>query len=78
MRETSESGIPVIDVDGSYLYRKKQLLDPNDAIDGGSPLPEPPLSGWESVTSQNVQEMSKKIPLVTPGLCNFIVCISMI
>ena len=39
--ETSESGIPVIDVDGSYLYREKQLLDPNDAIYGGLPLPDP-------------------------------------
>ena len=40
--EISESGIPVIDVNGSYLYRKKQLLDPNDAIDSGLPLPGPP------------------------------------
>ena len=76
--ETSVSGIPVIDADGSYLYHKKQLLDPHDAIDGGLLLPGPPLSCRESVIAQNVQEMSKKIPLVTPALCNLILCISMI
>ena len=61
------AGTPVIDVNGSYLYRKEQRLS---QVSTSAPLPYPglPFTGWESVTAANVQEMAKNIPHVMPGL----------
>ena len=58
------TGSPVIDVDGSYLYRKQQRLTCGQAT---LPPPSRPLRGWESVTAANMNEMAKKIPRVMPG-----------
>lgn len=55
---------PVIDVDGSYLYRKRVQL--NSSVD--SPPPNPPLTGWKVVNASNVDTMSKHIPRVMPGI----------
>ena len=62
------AGSPVIDVDGSYLYRKQQrLLHSQTSVCAPLPPPTRPLKGWESVTATNVNEMAKKIPRVMPG-----------
>ena len=68
IKEVSESQMPVVDVDGSYMYRKKQQLSSAGFNVAVLPAPTPPLTGWEQVTSDNSATMSKNIPLVTPGL----------
>ena len=68
VREVSESNEPVVDVDGSYMYRKKQQLSSAGFTVATLPAPTPPLSGWEPVTLENSASMSKNIPFVTPGL----------
>ena len=67
VREAVQAKLPVIDVDGSYLYRKQQRLG-----SGSHCTPSPILlTGWESVSAENAREMSVKIPRVTQGvLCN--------
>ena len=60
--------MPVVDVDGSYMYRKKQQLRSAGFNVTGLPAPTPPLTGWEQVTSDNSATMSKNIPFVTPGV----------
>ena len=57
----------VIDVDGSYLYRKQQAQTTTTIVNN---LPSEPLAGWESVTADNCKEMAKKIPPVMPGIQN--------
>jgi len=59
---------PVVDVDGSYLYRKQQRLCSSGVVSAALLLPAAPLIGWECVTSTNVAEMSTKIPRVMPGI----------
>lgn len=57
----------MIDVDGSYLYRKhKQLADTGYRP---SPLdvPAPPPTGWVMVTADNHREIATKIPAVSAG-----------
>ena len=70
VREAVQANLPVIDVDGSYLYRKQQRLGSGSHC-MPSPIPSLPLTGWESVSAENAREMSVKIPCVTQGvLCN--------
>ena len=57
-------GKPVIDVDGSYLYRKQQKQATAVTVTN---VPSEPLAGWESVIADNCEEMAKKIPPVMPG-----------
>ena len=67
IREAKKNKTPVIDVDGSYLFRKHQQL-----LSQGLPLvpldiPSTPLTGWEPVNAGNYFEMAKKIPRLTSG-----------
>ena len=49
------------------MYRKhKQLADSGLTV-APLPLPSPPLSGWESVSQDNVAVIAKKVPHVTSG-----------
>ena len=57
----------VVDVDGSYLYRKHKVVADAGMRVAPLPLPSPPLSGWESVSQENVAEVAKKVPHVTSG-----------
>ena len=60
--------LPIVNVDGSYLFRKQQsLCQPGPSV--VPPPPSPPLSGWEPVTEANVGTISQKVPRVTSGLC---------
>lgn len=65
--ESKEKVEKVIDVDGSYLYKKYQRLTENGAAVALIDHPTPPLSGWETVSVDNHREYSEKIPLVTSG-----------
>ena len=59
--------LPIIDVDGSYVYRKQQSDSGSRRIPTNS-LPAPPLSGWENVSKENLKVQAPKIPTVTSGL----------
>ncbi len=64
-QDESESA-EVVDVDGSFLYKKHQRLTATGV--SVAPLdPSQPLSGWESVTEANVKTLAKSVPKVTSG-----------
>ena len=50
-------GRPVIDVDGSYLHQKQQKQTSEITAIA---LPSEPLAGWESITADNCEDMTKK------------------
>ena len=56
----------MIDVDGSWLYKKCQQQRGIWSNDSDT-IPDVPLSGWETVDASNYSDMSKKIPRVTHG-----------
>ena len=67
VRQAKRDGAQVVDVDGSYLYRKK-LSSPSSSFDpADTALPSIPLTGWDPVDESNHSEMAKKIPHVTHG-----------
>lgn len=67
VRKAKQSGVSVIDVDGSYLYRKRQGLIADGKLVAPLSTPSIPLTGWEVVDKNNYREVAKKIPCVTPG-----------
>ena len=66
-----KENLPIVDVDGSYLYRKQH----ESSTVGTAIIPtDVPLAGWEAITAANCEEMAKKIPAVMPGMCYCKVC----
>ena len=58
----------VIDVDGSYLYKKyKQLSDAGKKVSLPLSPPQPP-SGWITVTQENHTTLAPRLPPVTAGI----------
>ena len=67
INQAEEEGISVIDVDGSYMYRKYQHL-----VESGESViqpdhPGPPPSGWKVVNEGTYKDVTPSIPLVTTG-----------
>ena len=67
MKQAELEGSKVVDVDGSYLYRKYRAL-----VDAGKRVafltcPSPLITGWLSVTDSNYSTLSLSIPAVTSG-----------
>ena len=75
IREAKENGEKVIDVDGSYVYRKCQLLQETGQTTSVLPVNHPPCPpcGWETISQNNYKDYSKKIPLVTSGIYMIVV-----
>ena len=67
IRETVQEKIDVIDVDGSYLYRKCNLMN-QQGLTVVSPIPTKPIAGWEVVTKENYSNYRDKIPEITQGI----------
>ena len=67
IEQAKSKQLPLVDVDGSYLYRKQQTITQSGIAVAPLPPPSPPLSGWEVVTDGNVQTMASKIPVVASG-----------
>ena len=59
--------LEVVDVDGSYLYRKYQNVVTSGISASDPGIPAVPLTGWEEITEVNYKEVAKKIPKVTHG-----------
>ena len=68
MNQARQEGTCVVDVDGSYLYRKyKTLTEAGESVALPS-CPPPPLSGWVSVKDDSYQIVAPSIPSVTAGI----------
>lgn len=67
IREAERDRVDVVDVDGSYVYRKYQNMVSSGITVSDPGVPAIPLTGWEQITELNYKEMAKKIPKVTHG-----------
>lgn len=63
VRQTKAAGVPVIDIDGSYIYRKYHSeTDDADNI----PVPDIPPAGWDTI--EGVQSVAiRELPKITHG-----------
>ena len=57
--------LPIVNVDGSYLYRKQQALLHSGVQVASLPPPAPPLAGREVVTDSNIDTVSASSPLLS-------------
>ena len=57
--------LEIVDVDGSYLYRKEQQLISQGVNTLPLSVPSAPITGWEVVSADNYKE--KDVPRVMPG-----------
>ena len=66
IEEVRKESKPVVDVDGSYLYKKYKMLA---SVGKQVSLPDcpPPLTGWQPVCSETCDSVSRLIPTVTQG-----------
>ena len=58
---------PIVDVDGSYLYKKSKRFENSGRIVALLYSPSTPITGWEIVTEVIANIIAKKIPCVTTG-----------
>ena len=58
----------VVDVDGSYLYKKSKRLEDAGGLVAPLDPPSSPVTGWETVTEVNASDLAKNIPYVTSGV----------
>ena len=63
VRKEKEAGTKVVDVDGSYLHRKKQRTETVD-LDHAASTPSIPLRGWELIEKTTCLD---GLPVVTHG-----------
>ena len=67
MREAINASTAIVDVDGSYLYKKhKSLTEAGHRLAPLTP-PAPPPSGWVTISSENYQAVAPNLPTVTAG-----------
>ena len=65
--QAKQEGTPVVDVDGSYLYRKYKLLsEAGEHVSQPQP-PSPPPPGWKVVNESTYKDIAPSIPIVTIG-----------
>ena len=69
IRKAVKDDVEIVDVDGSYLYKKVQQLEATGMSIAPLDLPtSPPISGWETISESNVAHISQKMPCITNGL----------
>ena len=67
MKEVEQEGLAIVDVDGSYLYRKyKTLTKAGEKVSLPS-VPLPPISGWTTMSDENYMSLAPTMPPVTQG-----------
>lgn len=72
MKEVEQEGLAIVDVDGSYLYRKYEaLMKAGEEVSLPS-VPPPPISGWIVMSDDNYQSLAPTIPPVTQGTLLYI------
>jgi len=66
--EAKEKGATVVNVDGSYLHKKRaRLIEEGNTV---PPLPIPtetPPLGWTEITADNYPKCSSALPNISPG-----------
>ena len=68
VKQSEQEGNGIVDVDGSYLYRKYvSLKEAGKQVSMPIAHPSPPLVGWKSVTEDTYQSIASCIPTVTSG-----------
>ena len=67
IKEVKSAQLPVVDVDGAYLYRKQQNLIQTCVRVSSLNIPAPPLSSWEVINDSNVKAISPRLPVLTSG-----------
>ena len=67
IKEVKSAQLPVVDVDGAYLYRKQQSLIQTCVKVSSLNIPAPPLSSWEVINDSNVKAISPRLPVLTSG-----------
>ena len=65
MRKAKADQVGVIDVDGTYLERKRQRLLSSNVNVGPLPYPAFPLHGWQTVEESNAKNMANQLPSVS-------------
>lgn len=69
IHKAQDDGEEVVDIDGSYLYKKVQQLNNSGVHTEPPDLPSSaPISGWEALTEATIGEISQKLPCVTSGM----------
>ena len=63
---------PIVDVDGSYLYKKSKRIEDSGRIVALLDSPSAPITGWEIVTEVNANIIAKKIPVSLMALSTHI------
>ena len=72
IQQAKEEKLPVIDVDGTYMFKKQQHLTRVGLTLSPLPPPPAPLSGWKIVNEKNVDSIACNVPTVTSGNhCSF-------
>lgn len=72
IQQAKSQQLPVVDVDGSYMFKKQQHLMQSGLHLASLPPPPPPLGGWKVVNESNVGSISCNIPVVTSGNISYI------
>ena len=68
MNQAESEGTNIVDVDGSYLYRKyRSIVEAGETTVAQLEPSPPPLTGWKAVTSVTCEEIAPSIPVVTSG-----------
>lgn len=69
IRKAVADNMDVVDIDGSYLYKKYKRLKVSGQSTPTLNLPSsPPIHGWENLTETNAAELGQKIPYVSNGI----------
>jgi len=76
--EAKTCGMPVVDVDGSYLVHKHQKLQQAGLNVAPLKLPSMPLTSWESIDDTNFKEATKNMPKLTSGAYTIVTCMQYI
>jgi len=63
--------VPLVDLGGSYLYRKHQKLVEADETVAPLACPSTPLTGWKAVNTTSVATVGPLIPIVTNQIFPF-------
>ena len=69
VRNAIKDNVEIVDVDGSYLYRKIKRLETTGMNIAPPNHPTSlPISGWETISETNAAHLSQKMPCITNGL----------
>ena len=73
MKRVEADGVQVVDVDGSFLYKKYKKLAESGKQVFLPPLPPPPVSGWIVMTGENCHSLAGSIPRVSQGISSVLI-----